>query len=252
MIRTTEDPRLATMLQTYLQDDLALYEGAIDGAWGPKSDLAFQVHCNYERYAKLPANALSAAQMADMAKFLKNWKSDNLQRYRAVANAAHVPIELVAALHWRESGGDFATYLHNGDPLGQPTVHVPVGLYFSSWITAAIDAISREKAAFAQSGIDPDGNITSMCIFAEYYNGEGYCTRGVPDPYILAGTSPARRATRRASSPRTASTIPPPSTSSSACCRCSAPSSHEKTSRLIEVPCQAGVQFIAVRRQGMR
>jgi lysozyme family protein len=200
MTRTTEDAAFATMVQTFLQAE-GLYEGAIDGAWGPVSDTAYQVYANYERYAGVDklVTRLSADQQADLAKFLKNWKSDNLARYRAVANAADVPIELVAALHWRESGGDFTCYLQNGDPMRDaagnpiPTTSVPAGLLFTSWITAAINAIGREKTAREMSGIEewatgPEA-LPCLCIFAEYFNGEGYREMGVPDPYVLAGTS---------------------------------------------------------------
>lgn len=51
----------------------------------------------------------------------------NRARYEAVAERANLPPELIAALHWRESTGDFGTYLHNGDPLGAPD-----GVYDSS------------------------------------------------------------------------------------------------------------------------
>jgi lysozyme family protein len=189
-MRNTDDQNLARLAQSTLHE-LALYEGVIDGQWGPKSDLAFQVYCNYERYedvAKLEVK-LSADQQADLAKFIKNWKA-NIARYIGIGTATGIPGELVAAIHWRESGGDFTTYLHNGDPLGRPTTHEPVGILFNNWATAAIDALDRETAAKAQSGIEEwTTTLDCMCIFGEYYNGEGYRARNVPDPYVLAGTS---------------------------------------------------------------
>ena len=196
--RTTADPEVAKLLQTALQE-MGLYEGLIDGAWGPKSELAFQIHLNYERYAAVGALTvkLSPDQQADLAKFLKNWKATTSQTlYAAVAQATQIPPELVAALHWRECSGDFNAYLHNGDPMTNaggeniPTVNEPAGILCHSWTTAAIDAINREATAKAQSGIeDWTSDLACMCIFAEYYNGEGYRERGVPDPYVLAGTS---------------------------------------------------------------
>jgi lysozyme family protein len=198
MTRTTDDPLLAQLAQSALAAQ-GLYEGAIDGAWGPKSDQAFVVAGNYRRYADLAKMTLtlSADQQADLAKFLKVWKDPLAQsRYQSVGHAADVPPALVAALHWRESGGDFTTYLHNGDPMKDaagnpiPTVHVPRGILFNAWTTAATDAINREPAARAGSGIENwTASLPAMCIFAEYFNGEGYRERGVPDPYVLAGTS---------------------------------------------------------------
>ena len=192
MVHATTDPSLAQLAQIGLHTQ-GLYLGAIDGEWGPVSETAFEVYGNYNRYAgaKRLAISLRADQQADLAKFLKNWKDPVSQaRYQAVAADANIPVELVAALHWRESGGDFTTYLCNGDPLGRPTTDVPVGILFSDWTAAAVDAIERETAAREQSDLEEGTtDLAAMCVFAEYFNGEGYRERGVPDPYVLAGTA---------------------------------------------------------------
>ena len=190
MVHDTTNPVVALLLQEALQEE-ALYEGALDGVWGPASEAAFAVYSNYRRYAGLGTytETLTPDQHVDLARFVAAYKV-HVEAYGAVAEKADVPVELVAAIHWRESGGDFTTYLHNGDPLGKPTVHDPKGILFNDWTAAAIDALKRETAAYGASGIEEwTSNLACMCVFAEYYNGEGYRARGVPDPYVLAGTS---------------------------------------------------------------
>ena len=189
MTRTTDDRFVTQLLQLSLKSQ-GLYDGAVDGVYGPVSDAGFVRYVGFNRYADAATLAyrLSAGQLADLAKFLKNWKV-NAARYDQVAAKANVPATLVAALHWRESGGDFTTYLQNGDPLGSPTVHVPKGILFTEWEPAAVDAIERETGAFSASGVDEDcRNLPALCVFAEHFNGEGYAERGQSDPYVLAGT----------------------------------------------------------------
>lgn len=200
MIHATSDPLLAQLAQQALHAQ-GFYLGAIDGAWGPASEAAFQAYENANLYqdASRLVIRLSAGQQADLAVFLKNWKTTDAQvLYKAVSLAANVPPALVAALHYRECPDfpRFSTYLHNGDPLRDaaghplPTKDVPAGLLFDSWTDAAIDAIERESTASECSRVEMGTTfLPALCVFAELYNGEGYRVRGVPDPYVLAGTS---------------------------------------------------------------
>ena len=41
---------------------------------------------------------------------------------------------------------NFKTYLHNGDPLGKPTIHVPKGIYFEKFTDAAVDREKRQSS----------------------------------------------------------------------------------------------------------
>jgi lysozyme family protein len=192
IVRDTSDPDLVQLIQLGLEYE-GLYEGELDGIYGPATETAFQAWRRFQRYEDILSltKTLSADQMADLAKFIKGWKL-NQGRYASVAVGANVPAELVAALHWRESGGDFTTYLCNGDPLGAPTVHVPKGILFQAWEPAAIDALTRESNAREWSGIEEwTTNLECMCVYAEAFNGEGYAEMHppVPDPYVLAGMS---------------------------------------------------------------
>lgn len=126
---------------------------------------------------------LTANQEADLEKFKQNYEQ-NIDKYKKVEDATGVPAELIAAIHWRESTGNFNTYLHNGQQLGKVTTIVPKGIYFEDWTEAAIDAIKTHTPK------DFDANdINSIYDFAEQYNGTGYKKRGVNTPYVWSGTT---------------------------------------------------------------
>lgn len=128
---------------------------------------------------------MSLGQMRDLEQFKQHYL-ENKDRYEAVAQKTGVPAKLIAALHWRESNGNFNTYMHNGDPLGQPTVNVPRGKYFTDWESSAIDALNEKN----KCGLSSDTTDTNaMLEYAERYNGLGYRSKGVASPYVWAGTT---------------------------------------------------------------
>ena len=127
---------------------------------------------------------LTSEQKEDLEIF-KNKYEQNKEKYKEVERQTGVPAELVAAIHYRESNGNFKTYLHNGDYLGKPTQNVPAGIYFDTdqWTEAAVDALKREGC----DKIDTK-NLDSLLDFAERYNGLGYRRRNIASPYVWAGT----------------------------------------------------------------
>lgn len=127
---------------------------------------------------------LSDKQKRDLEHIKQVYKA-NKDRYDRVAAATGIPAELICAIHYKEGSNNFSTYLHNGDPLGKATVHVPKGIYFGKdqWEEAAIHALKSK----AKNGIGHD--FDSMLNFAERYNGLGYRNKGVTNPYLWAGTS---------------------------------------------------------------
>ncbi len=111
--------------------------------------------------------------------------------YEEVSKATGYPWELIAALHERESGGNFKTCLHNGDPLGKPTIHVPKGLTFYTWKESAIDALKRFNTVKNGLGITSSTKDLGMLLtVAELYNGDGYRrqSRALPSAYVYAAT----------------------------------------------------------------
>jgi lysozyme family protein len=109
----------------------------------------------------------------------------NRGRYEQVANQTGVPWKLIAALHNRESGMNFDTYLHNGQKLGTPTTAVPVGKLFYDWETAAIDALQAKR-----NNINQNSDLADQLAYAESYNGLGYRRPNFgPSGYVYAGTN---------------------------------------------------------------
>ena len=133
---------------------------------------------------------LSEGQMRDMHRFKENWLT-NQYRYQAVSSLTNVPAELIAALHWRESTGNFNTYLHQGDPLGQPAVNWPNNIpVFHRWEDAAVHALNMKKGLQDQLQITSDTTSTpTIATYAEAYNGLGYHYRNLSSPYVYSGTN---------------------------------------------------------------
>ena len=149
----------------------------------------------YLRNARLLAGtnqSLSQEQQFAMRKFVQNYQA-NKARYEAVAEKTDMPPELIAALHWRESTGNFGTYLHQGDPLGKPARRIPNNIpVFHDWESAAIHAINLKKGIQQRFGITKatgQSDPAALSTYAEYYNGKGYFNKSRPSPYVFSGTS---------------------------------------------------------------
>ncbi len=139
---------------------------------------------------------LTDSQKADLEKFTQNYMA-NKEKYEEVAEKTGLAPEAIAAIHWRESSGNFNTYLHNGQPLGQVTTIVPKGIYFEDWTEAAIDAIKGQNDdafwMYASDGSNTDisstGKLSDILVFTERYNGYGMRNKGLPSSYVWSGTT---------------------------------------------------------------
>ncbi len=110
----------------------------------------------------------------DLKQFKKIYKK-NKRIYEKIGKKTKLPPQLVAAIHYRESGCDFDAYYHNGDPLGEPTTHVPIGKFFTNFYDSAVDALSAKEKYRKEFRLSYNSkNIAAMLSFAEIYNGVGY------------------------------------------------------------------------------
>jgi lysozyme family protein len=119
---------------------------------------------------------------------------ENKERYEEVEKNTGVPWPVVAAWHYRESNLNFNTHLHCGDPLTGRTYHVPKGRPAAepmngkgkpyTWLESAYDALVKLK------GLNriKRWTVEQLCYTSIAFNGWGYWFRGVPSPYLLAGT----------------------------------------------------------------
>lgn len=112
------------------------------------------------------------------------------ERYEAVSRATGVPWDVIGVIHYRESSGDFKGVLHNGQKIigtGKVTTLVPKGRGpFSTWEEAAIDALVVCPPYTAKN---KDWSIGGTLDILEKYNGLGYKRKGLPSPYLWAGTT---------------------------------------------------------------
>ena len=133
---------------------------------------------------------LSSAQMRNVQLFQAHWEKHQ-SRYQSVAAKANMPAKLIAALHWRESTGNFNTYLHQGDPLGRPAVNWPNNIpVFHKWEDAAVHALNMKRYNQNELNLTQNStNIDSIATYAESYNGLGYHNRNKPSPYVYSGSS---------------------------------------------------------------
>lgn len=127
----------------------------------------------------------------EMAATAANFILDQKPIYEQVGNVFKIPFYVIGAIHYRESSFSFTSHLANGDPLfdeqGNPlmTTHVPAGLGpFDSWVKGAIGAIEN-----MHWGEGWHWDICNALQNVEIYNGEGYSSRGIPSPYVWAGTN---------------------------------------------------------------
>lgn len=108
-------------------------------------------------------------------------------RYQAVQIATKVPWWFVAVVHEREASQNWNTQLGQGDPLNEVSKHIPRGRGpFRTWEEGAIDALVNCAPFAAHNG---DWSIGGSLTLLEEYNGLGYAARGIPSPYIWAGTN---------------------------------------------------------------
>lgn len=108
-------------------------------------------------------------------------------RYQAVEKRTGVPWWFIAVAHEREASQNWNTQLGQGDPLNKKSIHVPKGRGpFASWEDGAVDALVN-CAPYASKNKDwsPGGALAML----EKYNGLGYANKGIPSPYVWAGTN---------------------------------------------------------------
>ena len=95
-------------------------------------------------------------------------------RYQAASDASGVPWHFIAVIHTLESGLDFRTHLHNGDPLTARTVQVPRGRPKNgeppyTWEASAADALALKGLSAST-----DWSLAGTLYQLERYNGFGY------------------------------------------------------------------------------
>jgi lysozyme family protein len=146
----------------------------------------------YADNSQKAAEAKIDPRYASELKAIANMSPAKRAQIDEIARKADLPPALVAGIWYREASLQSGVYLHNGDPLGTPTTHVPKGVFFrkDQFVEAAVDAL-KEKAS-TQKALNLHYNSTdlgAMATYSEAYNGYGYRNHGGTSPYAFAGTN---------------------------------------------------------------
>lgn len=117
----------------------------------------------------------------------------HLDEYKKIAAECNVPTAFIMITHERESGGNWDTYLGNGDPLfdkkGKPikSVHVPADRGpFKDFRAGALDAIKYQ--GYDKIGLER-WDEALLFYLTEAFNGWGYYFKGLASPYLWGGTN---------------------------------------------------------------
>ncbi|WP_218639031.1 C39 family peptidase, partial [Paenibacillus sp. FSL H7-0331] len=125
----------------------------------------------------------------ELTEFVKNYEL-NKEIYERISQKVDIPPQLIAAIHYRESVGNFNTYLHNGQQLGQITTEVPRGKLFYDFEEAAVDALLEKDPNRKFHNLSGNSNdLVAMLAYAEAYNGWGYLDNDRVSPYVYNGTN---------------------------------------------------------------
>lgn len=135
----------------------------------------------------------------DAAKVLPAWEGQakavakkifaNKAVYQKITAQSGVPYWWIGPTHDRESGLNFKTHLHNGDPLTKRTTHVPSGRPATGSAPFAFEASALDALKMAPHKLDKvkRWSVERSCYEWERYNGFGYLAKG-PSPYVWSGT----------------------------------------------------------------
>jgi lysozyme family protein len=112
------------------------------------------------------------------------------KEYHNVEALTGVPWFVVGLIHYMESGKDFATHLHNGDPLSARTSNEPVGRPKTgappfSWSESAADALRYDQLDQVA-----DWSLERVAFELEKFNGfRSRTEHHINTPYLWSGTT---------------------------------------------------------------
>lgn len=106
--------------------------------------------------------------------------------YQEIEKETGVPWWFIGIVHYRESNLDMKTNIANGQRFDRKTTIVPKGRGpFKSFKDAAVDALTNCSPYAAKN---KDWSVGGALTMFEKYNGLGYYNKGLPSPYVWAGT----------------------------------------------------------------
>ncbi len=114
--------------------------------------------------------------------------------YDAASVLTGVPVYVIFLLHHMECDLSFSLHLHNGDSLRRKTVNDPAGRppvwepseppTHEDWSRSAVDALRYDRL----DQINP-WDVAGIAYGLEKFNGWGYRSHGINDPYLWSGSN---------------------------------------------------------------
>jgi lysozyme family protein len=184
LIRLTElGERVETLIAAYneaVRSPSTEPDGVVAEAAAPSFDSL------KDEYRRLFETCTIPSDKAGVVAFHRSMLLKGRARYEQVAAKVDVPWWFVGIVHAMEGSFNFATHLHNGDPLSARTVQVPKGRPKTgsppfTWIDSAVDALTFEGFGGAT-----DWSVARALYRWEAYNGWGYrrASVAIPTPYL--------------------------------------------------------------------
>lgn len=110
----------------------------------------------------------------------------NRKKYEQLEQLTGVPWFVTGCIHSLEADFNFNTILANGDPLGEPTKHIPRGLVAHTWVDGGVISYTHQGWMHLP-GWDLLANVLDRL---EAYNGMGYrLVHNVPSAYLYSFTN---------------------------------------------------------------
>lgn len=129
------------------------------------------------------AAMLAAAKLTEPTRVTATRLLQHRDRFLSLQQSTGVPALWVMPVFEREEPS-FECYLGNGDPLNEPTKHVPRGRGpFASWEAGAADALKLDHISAVE-----DWSWARACYEWELWNGFGPRDHGRTSGYVWAGT----------------------------------------------------------------
>lgn len=137
-----------------------------------------------DRYEALYAGMTIRPEWSSQVEWHRKKLLQYRPRYEPVALSTGVPWWFVGIVHALEGSFNFATHLHNGDPLSDRTVQHPAGRPQiwnppNNWEASATDALIIENMAH-----QPDWSLARALHRFESYNGFSYYKHLINSPYL--------------------------------------------------------------------
>lgn len=140
---------------------------------------------NQKRWSEVVINPSQEKEFKAIASRLS--APEAVKRYKSVSAKTGVPWQVIAVIHYREASQNWASNIAQGDPWNRKSTHVPAGRGpFPSWEDAAYDALTNCAPYAAHN---KDWSVGGTLALLEKYNGLGYANKGLPSPYVWAGTN---------------------------------------------------------------